>query len=63
MHTYFDLQWILLAAVLVCKVSKKDRSVAAVTNDDVDPVSRAQYIAVETIKIKGYGHDMLSFWR
>ena len=70
MHTYFDLQWIeivLLAAVLVRKVSKKDRSVTEVmTNDDVDLVSLAQYIAIQVIKnreIKGYRQDEVNFWR
>jgi hypothetical protein len=68
MHTYFDLQSIeiiLLAAVLVCKVSNKDRSVTeAMTNNDVDLVSRAQYIAIQTIKnreIEGYGQHEVSF--
>ena len=61
MHTYFDLQSkeiILLAAVLACKASKKDRSVTeAMTRDDVELVSRAQYIAIQMVKnreIEGY---------
>ena len=68
MHTYFDLQSkeiILLAAVLACKVSKKDRSVTeAMTSDDVVPVSRAQYIAIQMVKnreIEGYGQREASF--
>jgi homoserine kinase len=68
MRTSFDLQNIeniLLAAVLVCKVSNKDRSVTeAMTKDDVDLVSRAQYIAIQTIKnreTEGYGQHEVSF--
>jgi hypothetical protein len=42
---------ILLAAVLMCKVSNKDRFVTeAMTNDDVYLVSHAQYIAIQMIK-------------
>ena len=70
--TYFDLQLIeiaLLAAVLVSKVSKKDCSeIGDTTNDDIDLVSRAQCIAIQTIsncKIESYiyGQDEVSFWR
>jgi hypothetical protein len=43
----FDLhriEIVLLAAVIVCRVSNKDRSVSgAMTNNDVHLVSRAQY--------------------
>ena len=65
MHTYFDLlsiEIILLAAVLVCKAPKKDRE--GMTTDDVDRVSRAQYIAIQTIKnreLEGYGQHEVSF--
>ena len=56
---------IKLAAVLVCKASKKDRFVIeAMMNDDVGLVSRAQYIAIQTMKnrkIEGYGHNEVSF--
>ena len=34
------------------------------TNDDIDLISRAQYIAIQTIKnreIKGYGQHEVSF--
>ena len=42
---------ITLAAVLVYKASKKDRSVTeAMTNDDIDLVSHTQYIAIQRIK-------------
>ena len=41
----------ILAAVLACKVSKKDRSVTeAMTTDDVDLASRAQYTAIQTVE-------------
>ena len=55
---------IKLAAVLVCKASKKDRFVIeAMMSDDVGLVSRAQYIAIQTKnrKIEGYGHNEVSF--
>ena len=67
MHTYFDLKCIeiaLLAAVLVCKASNKHRSVTeGMTNDD-GLISRALYIAIQTIKnckIEGYGRVEVSF--
>ena len=70
MHTYFDLKWIeivILAAVLACKASKKDRSITeAMMRDDIDLASRAQYTAIQTIKspeIEGYGQRKVSFWR
>ena len=56
MRTYFDLQRIeivILAAVLACKVSKKDRSVTeAMMHDDVSLASRTQYTAIQTKKIQ-----------
>ncbi len=68
MHTYFDLKSIeiaILAAVLACKASKQDRSVTeAMTNDDVDLASRAQYTIIQMIKnreIEGYGQHKVSF--
>ena len=68
MHTYFDLlsiEIILLAAVLVCKAPNKDRSITeGMTTDDVDLVSRAPYIAIQTIKnreIEGCGQHEVSF--
>ena len=49
---------ILLAAVLACKASRKDRSITeAMMRDDIDLASRAQYTAIQTIKnpeIEGY---------
>ena len=67
MHTYFDLlsiEMILLAAVLVCKAPKKDRSITeGMTTNDVDLASRAQYIAIQTIKnreIESYGQHEVS---
>ena len=49
----------------MCKVSNEDRSVTeAMTKDDVDQVSRAQYIAIQTIKnreTEGYGQREVSF--
>ena len=67
MHTYFyllSIEIILLAAVLVCK-APKDRSITVgMTTDDVDRVSRAQYIAIQTIKnreLEGYGQHEVSF--
>ena len=49
----------------MCKASKKDRSVTeAMTNNDVGQVSRAQYIAIQTIKNRkkeGYRQDEVSF--
>ena len=46
---------------------KKDCSIAeGMTTNDVDQASRAQYIAIQTIKyreIKGYGQHEASFWR
>ena len=40
-----------VAAVLACKASKKDHFVTeAMTSDDVKLVSRAQYIAIQTVK-------------
>jgi hypothetical protein len=68
MHIYFDIHSIdivLLAAVLACKVPKKDGSIReAMTSDDVELVSHAQYIAIQTVKnrkIKGYGQHEVSF--
>ena len=68
--TYFDLrskEIILLAVVLACKASKKDRSVTeAMTSDDIWNlyVSCSQYIAIQTVKnreIEGYGKYEASF--
>ena len=40
-----------VAAVLACKASKKDHFVTeAMTSDDVELVSCAQYIAIQTVK-------------
>ena len=40
-----------VAAVLACKASKKDHFVTeAMTSDDVELVSRAQYIAIQMVK-------------
>jgi hypothetical protein len=68
MHTYFDLysiEIVFLAAVVVYKVSNRDRSVTeAMTNNDVHLVSRAQYIVIQTIKnreIEGYKQREVSF--
>lgn len=53
----------ILAAVLACKASKKDRSVTvAMTHDDVGPGSRGQYTAIQMIensKTEGYGQRAL----
>jgi hypothetical protein len=62
MHTYFDLlsiEIILLAAVLVCKASKKDRSVTeAMTDDDVDLVSRTQYKRSKIVRLKATDNEV-----
>ena len=51
-----------LAAVLVCKPSKKDHSVIeAMMHDDVDLASRAQYTAIQTIKIREIEGHKVSF--
>ena len=54
MHTYFDVynkEIVFLAAVVVYKVSNRDRSVIeAMTNNGVHLVSHAQHIVIQTIK-------------
>ena len=64
-HLFLRIMNHFLAVVLACKASNKDRSVTeAMTNYDLGLVSRAQYIAIQTIKnykIEGYRQDEVSF--
>ena len=65
MHIYFDLQLIeiaFLAAVVVCKASKKHRSVTeSMTNDDVGLISRAQCISITIQMIRSKAMDKMRY--